>query len=320
MATQINFPTHADRKDYLLKQGIEQTGTPGPPNELGIGTVTTLGTGQPATAQITGSFPNQKLNLGLPKGDKGEPGRDGRDGQKGETGSQGVPGPAGSGLTPNGYGPLTEAYIAQVEAGGVDWLYVVTTDQRTNKNVPATLSGDQARNIISYDTDNGWHTIAPFTGVEGPPGIQGKEGPPGRDGRDGINGTDGAPGINGTNGTNGVDGKDGKDGAPGPKSIDTYAAISTANISFAEGDPDIVSYTATGAVTWTFSGFRSTGLVSSRILAIRNGASGVQTFPSSAKWAEGKRMEFSTGLDFVAMFSYDGGATVHLAEWSKDSK
>lgn len=50
-------------------QGIQ-----GPANTLTIGTVTTLPTGQNATASITGTAPNQVLNLGIPRG---LPGADG---------------------------------------------------------------------------------------------------------------------------------------------------------------------------------------------------------------------------------------------------
>lgn len=50
-------------------QGIQ--GIQGPPNELAIGTVEK---GEDASATITGSYPDQKLNLVLPKGDKGDVG------------------------------------------------------------------------------------------------------------------------------------------------------------------------------------------------------------------------------------------------------
>lgn len=48
-----------------------QTGKAGPANTLSIGTVTS---GTTASATITGTSPNQTLNLVLPKGDKGDPG------------------------------------------------------------------------------------------------------------------------------------------------------------------------------------------------------------------------------------------------------
>jgi hypothetical protein len=49
-------------------------GPPGQANTLSIGSVVTLSTGQPASASITGTAPNQVLSLGLPKGDQGPAG------------------------------------------------------------------------------------------------------------------------------------------------------------------------------------------------------------------------------------------------------
>lgn len=43
-------------------------GSPGPANSLSIGTVQTLSAGASATATITGTAPNQTLNLGIPQG------------------------------------------------------------------------------------------------------------------------------------------------------------------------------------------------------------------------------------------------------------
>lgn len=49
-------------------------GQPGASNTLTIGTVTTLSAGSPATATISGTSPNQVLNLGIPVGTTGSPG------------------------------------------------------------------------------------------------------------------------------------------------------------------------------------------------------------------------------------------------------
>lgn len=65
-------------------------GEPGPANTLKIGTVAS---GTTASATISGSSPNQTLNLVLPKGDKGDTGPQGEPGKQGE---QGEPGPAGT--------------------------------------------------------------------------------------------------------------------------------------------------------------------------------------------------------------------------------
>jgi hypothetical protein len=59
------------------------TGPTGPANTLTIGTVTALDFGDPAEATITGTPPNQVLNLGLPAGEQGPSGSV-SDGDKGD--------------------------------------------------------------------------------------------------------------------------------------------------------------------------------------------------------------------------------------------
>lgn len=59
-------------QDYVEEHATE--GPPGPANELSIGDVTTLPTGDPASASVTGTPPSQILNLGLPRGEEGERG------------------------------------------------------------------------------------------------------------------------------------------------------------------------------------------------------------------------------------------------------
>lgn len=59
------------------------TGATGPANTLTIGTVTTVAPGGSATATVTGTAPNQTLNLGLPRGDQGPSGSV-TDGDKGD--------------------------------------------------------------------------------------------------------------------------------------------------------------------------------------------------------------------------------------------
>ena len=90
---------------------------PPPANEIGIGSVSTLATGTPATASITGAFPDQKLNLGLPRGLTGAKGDKGAPGEKGEPGD--VPGTrqiiAGQGLT--GGGNLSADRTLSVDEG-----------------------------------------------------------------------------------------------------------------------------------------------------------------------------------------------------------
>lgn len=60
-------------KTLVLKIPAGATGPAGPANTLQVGTVTT---GTVASAEITGTAPNQTLNLVLQRGDKGDPGAD----------------------------------------------------------------------------------------------------------------------------------------------------------------------------------------------------------------------------------------------------
>lgn len=72
-ASVVNVGTSTDAiLDFVIPRGPQGIqGIQGPPNELAIGTVEK---GEDASATITGSYPDQKLNLVLPKGDKGDVG------------------------------------------------------------------------------------------------------------------------------------------------------------------------------------------------------------------------------------------------------
>ncbi|GAB3975719.1 hypothetical protein GCM10028806_33910 [Spirosoma terrae] len=62
-----------------------EPGPAGPPAKLTIGTVSTLAPGAQATAEVTGTPPNQVLSLGIPKGDASLV-----PGPKGDTGATGI--------------------------------------------------------------------------------------------------------------------------------------------------------------------------------------------------------------------------------------
>ncbi|MFC4172626.1 hypothetical protein ACFOYU_11235 [Microvirga sp. GCM10011540] len=64
------------------QQGIQ--GDPGPANTLTIGTVTTGAAGSAVTATLTGTAPNQVLNLSIPRGDQGQVGPQGEPGRLAE--------------------------------------------------------------------------------------------------------------------------------------------------------------------------------------------------------------------------------------------
>ena len=85
------------------------TGATGASNELTIGTVSS---GASASATITGTSPNQVLNLVLPKGDKGD------------TGEQGLPGqPSGTPLVASSTSGMTDTTKVYVNTSDGNWYY-----------------------------------------------------------------------------------------------------------------------------------------------------------------------------------------------------
>lgn len=102
-------------KTVQVKDGIDgQQGETGPANTLSIGTVTK---GENASATITGTSPNQTLNLVLPKGDKGE---------KGNTGATGN----------DGYSP--SAKVTQLSGGAT-----ITITDKSGTTTATITSGEQ---------------------------------------------------------------------------------------------------------------------------------------------------------------------------------
>lgn len=89
--TTGNLPTNSEYWQLYAEKGEKgDKGDIGLSNTLSIGTVEK---GQEASASITGTSPNQTLNLVLPKGDKGDTGETG---PQGPQGPQGVQGPQGN--------------------------------------------------------------------------------------------------------------------------------------------------------------------------------------------------------------------------------
>lgn len=76
--TAGTIPTDTDYWILVASKGdtgaTGATGATGPANTLTAGTVTTLAAGEDATSEITGTAPNQTLNLGIPQGTQGDPG------------------------------------------------------------------------------------------------------------------------------------------------------------------------------------------------------------------------------------------------------
>lgn len=306
-----------DRSGLEWKQA-GGAGSVGPANTLTVGTVTG---GDTAAATITGTSPNQVLNLVLPKGDKGDQGAAGPAGSQGVQGPVGPQGPIGSGTAPNEYGNLTEAKITQIQTADVDWIFIVSPedqtqpsgDLRVNKTLPAALNGDMTGHMIRYQaSDNSWKDFGRWSGIPGQPGPAGVAG---------AQGPTGATGDTGPQGATGSPGPAGSQGPIGPAYIANYAAIADQTIDYALGQPDVVSRTVAGAQTWTFSNPPAAGTVSARFLELTNGGTGAQTWPTSVKWEGGVAPTLTAaGLDILAFYTRDGGVTYRGVLWAKDSK
>lgn len=154
-------------------------GNPGPANTLSIGSVTG---GTTASATITGTSPNQILNLVLPKGDKGE---------TGPAGSPGVPGSAGKDGS-DGFSPIANVNksgstsiitiidkngttTSQVNDGangqdgytpvkGVDYF---TPEDIASLNIPSALnelSDDTTHRTVTDTEKTTWNNKSDFSG------------------------------------------------------------------------------------------------------------------------------------------------------------
>lgn len=85
----------------------------------------------------------------------------------------GVEGPRGKAGIPDEQGTLTAAKLAAIQTAGTDWLYAVTVDGdlRPDKNIPASLPGDQSRMLISYNALAAtFSVVGQWTGPDGPIG------------------------------------------------------------------------------------------------------------------------------------------------------
>lgn len=121
------------------------TGDIGPANTLSIGTVTG---GDSANATITGTAPNQTLNLTLPKGETGDTGSQGPKGDTGDTGPQGEQGPQGekgdkgdkgdTGASGSGTGDMLAAVYDPNGKAADAFNQDNMVDGATNKNYTAT--------------------------------------------------------------------------------------------------------------------------------------------------------------------------------------
>ena len=164
-------------------------GATGPANTLKIGTVTS---GSKAGAVITGTAPDQTLDLVLPKGDKGDMGAQG---PQGET------------------GPANTLKIGTVTSGSEAGAVITGT------------APDQTLDLVLPKGDKGDTGAQGETGPEGPQGPQGVQG---EQGPQGATGPQGEIGPVGPQGEQGIQGPEGPQGPAGVKGTDGKSAYSSA--------------------------------------------------------------------------------------------
>lgn len=149
------------------KDGINgkdgKDGAPGPVNTITIGTVTK---GEEASATLTGTPPNQVLNLVLPKGENGE------QGETGEKGAQGEPGVPGK----DGEDGINGISILSVEVGNIF--------QEDNYTITQLIinKSDGSQEVVNVKSKNG---VDGQQGPEGPKGDKGDKGEAGQVGEPG---------------------------------------------------------------------------------------------------------------------------------------
>lgn len=221
-----------DKANKTLKIGVPTgltgstgpQGATGPANTLKIGTVTS---GSEAGATITGTAPNQTLNLVLPKGDKGdigpegpqgpqgvqgEQGPQGEQGQRGQIGPQGETGPAGpKGETGRGftvlgyYGTKAALDAAQKATASAGDAYGVGTSEPYDIYIFDGITGEFINNgkLQGAKGDTGETGATGAIGPEGPAGPKGDTGPEGPQGPQGVQGPEGPQGPAGVAGADG---------------------------------------------------------------------------------------------------------------------
>lgn len=186
-----------------------EKGDTGPSNILSIGTVEK---GDNASATITGTSPNQILNLILPKGDKGIQGDKGDIGatgpsnilsigtvKKGDNASATITGTSPSQVLnlvlPKGDKGDTGATGPQGETGATGPSNILTIGTVTSGDTAsATITGTSPSQVLNLVLPKG------DTGEIGPQGPQGEIGPIGPQGEKGETGATGATGQNGADG------------------------------------------------------------------------------------------------------------------------
>jgi hypothetical protein len=220
-----------------------QQGLPGPPNTLTIGSVTA---GNAPSATITGSTPQQTLNLVLAKGDKGDKGdaatislgavSTGAPGSSAAVINTGTTGDAVFSFTiPRGdkgevgnTGPVNTLSIAGVTTGAAGSSASVSVggtapNQTLTFSIPRGDAGATGPQGLKGDTGatgpTGPQGPIGNTGPQGAKGDTGDTGPQGIQGPQGLKGDTGATGPTGPQGATGATGPQGETGPTGPQGV-----------------------------------------------------------------------------------------------------
>lgn len=164
---------------------------------LTIGTVSTGDPGSPASASLTGSGLQHKLNLTLPRGATGPQGPQGTKGETGATGPQGPKGETGS------QGP-------KGETGDTGPIGPQGPQGEPGPTGPEGLPGPTGAQGPKGDTGP--------QGAQGPKGDKGDTGATGPTGPAGKDGAQGPQGVQGTQGPKGDKGDKGESGVTTPTS------------------------------------------------------------------------------------------------------
>lgn len=115
------------------------------PAKFAIGSVSTLAPGTPATADFSGTYPNQVLNLGLPAGTTGSVGG------TGATGATGAPGPTGAtGAT--GADATNSTVATYIASSGPTQLEIDKRSARVHKPDGTVLPGYRYRVVAQPGT------------------------------------------------------------------------------------------------------------------------------------------------------------------------
>ena len=232
-------------------KGADST-VPGPATTITIGTVTAGNTPADAAASMSGTSPNQVLNLVLPKGDTGATGAKGDQGVQGVAGVQGNAGPVGP-QGPQGLagpaGPKGDAAGINIKGTATTWPPDASPDNDDLWLLPDPIPAGTPSSYKPGDgivwTGTVWLNVGPVRGPAGPEGPAGPVGPQGNQGNQGVQGVEGPQGVKGDRGdvgpigpqgpqgvkgdtgAAGADGADGADGAAGADAPPSNLTIGT---------------------------------------------------------------------------------------------